>query len=240
MSPFSPVVTDFWHASFQSDPVLHSDDTFHLAVNPDLEGDRRLMMLQTVDGMTRVTLTPELADRAGITVAQGISESDFRIGLDNAGIELHGADNLFYFTDDARAALIAQFPAGDVRQLTAQDETIFRAFESVAPEQDLDEAQVELGHWAVFGSFDNGRLVAAASMYRWDDGAPIMDLGVLTLPTFRGKGHARRLVRAICRYAYNHGYDPQYRCQLDNEASAALAPAAGLTLFGTWDVISPG
>ncbi|WP_201723527.1 MULTISPECIES: hypothetical protein [unclassified Ensifer] len=33
---------------------------------------------------------------------------------------------------------------------------------------------------------------------------------------------------------------PQYRCQLDNHASAALAKAAGLTLFGEWQPVSPG
>jgi len=35
------------------------------------------------------------------------------------------------------------------------------------------------------------------------------------------------------------GYEPQYRCQLDNEPSIALARAAGFTPFGTWDVIRP-
>ncbi|WP_321170720.1 GNAT family N-acetyltransferase [Embleya scabrispora] len=65
------------------------------------------------------------------------------------------------------------------------------------------------------------------------------DLGVLTLPPYRGKGHARRLVRAISRHALARGYQPQYRCQLDNHASVAAAGAAGLTRFGTWDVVSP-
>ena len=102
----------------------------------------------------------------------------------------------------------------------------------------LDDAYVELDHWAVFGSFDDGRLVCAASMYPWED-APIADTGVLTLPSYRGKGHARKVVRAISRYACEQGYEPQYRCQTDNLASVALAKTAGLTLFGTWEVISP-
>ena len=46
-------------------------------------------------------------------------------------------------------------------------------------------------------------------------------------------------MRAISRYACEQGYEPQYRCQTDNLASVALAKTAGLTLFGTWEVISP-
>jgi hypothetical protein len=61
---------------------------------------------------------------------------------------------------------------------------------------------------------------------------------VLTLPPFRGNGHARRVIPAISGHALAQGYEPQYRCQLDDVASAALAKAAGLTVDGEWDVIS--
>ncbi|MUM19646.1 GNAT family N-acetyltransferase [Mycobacterium sp. CBMA271] len=239
MSHFSPAVTDYWRGRFGRGTVAHSDDNFQLAVHSGLDGDEdeQLMVLVTVGGKTSVILSPDLADRVRIIDGQVISESDFRSGLDGADMALHGADNLFYFTDDARDALIAEPPIGDIRRLTAADDAIFTAFESVASEQDLDNSQVELDHWAVFGSFDNGRLVAAASIYQWYE-APIMDLGVVTLPRFRGQGHAKRLVRTAFRYACAQGYEPQYRCQVSNEASSALAPAAGLTLFGTLDVIA--
>ncbi len=237
MPDFSPIVTDFWRTYFRRGTVLHDGADFQLAAYPDLDDDGQLMVLRTVDGKASVSLVPELAERAGFDGAQSISEEDFWAGLDTAGISMHGADNLFYFTDDAREALVATAPIGDIRQLTADDEALFKAFESAASEQDLDDAQVELDHWAVFGSFDNGRLVAVSSIYQWEDAA-IMDLGVLTLPIFRGKGHARRLVRAVFRYACAQGYEPQYRCQVTNTASSALAPAAGLTLFGTFDVIA--
>ncbi|WP_229867066.1 GNAT family N-acetyltransferase [Streptomyces gelaticus] len=111
-------------------------------------------------------------------------------------------------------------------------------FEEAASEQDLDEAFVELDHWAAHGALEDGRLVCVASMYPWND-APLADLGVLTLPPYRGKGHARRLVRAISRHALARKHEPQYRCQLDNHASVAAAESAGLTRFGPWDVVSP-
>ncbi|WP_232699141.1 GNAT family N-acetyltransferase [Brevibacillus daliensis] len=127
---------------------------------------------------------------------------------------------------------------GDLRRLTEQDDAVFSEFQSSASEQDLDDAYVELDHWAVFGSFEQNRLVSAASMYPWEN-AQIADLGVLTLTSFRGKGHARKVMRSISKYACDLGYEPQYRCQLDNQSSTSLAKAAGLTLFGKWEVISP-
>jgi RimJ/RimL family protein N-acetyltransferase len=133
--------------------------------------------------------------------------------------------------------LLQESQSKQSRQLGTDDEAAFVEFQSNASQQDLDDAYVELDHWAVFGAFDKGCLVCAASMYPWDD-QKIADVGVLTLSPFRGQGHARRVVRAISRHAYRLGYEPQYRCQLDNVASVALAKAAGLTLYGKWDVMS--
>jgi predicted GNAT family acetyltransferase len=76
-------------------------------------------------------------------------------------------------------------------------------------------------------------------MYPWRD-THFADLGVITLPGYRGRGLARRTVRAISARALAEGYEPQYRCQLDNTPSAALARAAGFVQFGTWDTIASG
>ncbi|WP_374020919.1 GNAT family N-acetyltransferase [Paenibacillus thiaminolyticus] len=174
----------------------------------------------------------------GLYQRDELSEPIFRRKLNEAGVTLHGADYLFYFSEAEKKVLLQEHLGGELRRLTEQDDAVFSEFQSSASEQDLDDAYVELDHWAVFGSFEQNRLVSAASMYPWDN-AQIADLGVLTLTPFRGKGHARRVVRSISKYACEQGYEPQYRCQLDNLASASLAKAAGLTLFGKWDLISP-
>jgi predicted GNAT family acetyltransferase len=101
----------------------------------------------------------------------------------------------------------------------------------------MDDAFVELGHWLVMGTFADGRLVCAASMYPWR-GTHLADVGVITLPGYRGRGLGRRTVRALSARALAEGYEPQYRCQLDNMPSAALARAAGFAQFGTWNVIA--
>jgi len=79
--------------------------------------------------------------------------------------------------------------------------------------------------------------MSAIRAYPWGN-ARIADIGVLTLPAHRGRGHGRAVVRALSKHAAQSGYEPQYRCQLDNHASLAVAKAAGLTHFGTWQVVS--
>jgi GNAT superfamily N-acetyltransferase len=234
----SQAITEFWRAAFLGGDVLLEHDGFVIVSNPDLSDDRRVMMLEGVDGTFTAVLTPPLADSLGLAPSQDLTERTFRQNLADAGITMHGADYLFYFPDAHKDALLEEDPAPEVRQLTEQDRTEFAEFQAAASEEDRDSAYVELDHWAAFGAFEHGRLVCAASAYPWD-GARIADLGVLTLPPFRGRGHGRRVVRSISRYACLQGYEPQYRCQLDNQASVSLAGTAGLTVFGKWEVVSP-
>lgn len=157
--------------------------------------------------------------------------------MTDAGVALHPADNVFYFSPAALETLLDEAPQPGVRQLSAADAALFAQFQSSASEQDLDSAYVELDHWAVFGAFAQGRLVAAASAYPWGN-VRIADIGVLTLPAYRRRGHARAVVRTLSKHVAREGYEPQYRCQLDNHASFGVAKAAGLTHFGTWEVVS--
>ncbi|MBE5107598.1 GNAT family N-acetyltransferase [Bacillus thuringiensis] len=238
MSLFSQTITDFWREQFLNGDILYRDEVFIVTINPDLSEDSRVMVLETPDGRVMAILTPTMAEKIGLYQQKDLSEQTFRQKMNEAGVTLHGADYLFYFSEADKNVLLQESMEGGLLQLTEQDDTAFSEFQSSASEQDLDDAYVELDHWAVFGSLEQDRLVSAASMYPWED-AQIADLGVLTLTPFRGKGHARKVVRSICKYACNQGYEPQYRCQLDNHASVSLAKAAGLTLFGKWDVISP-
>lgn len=239
MPLFSQTITDFWESQFLNGDIIYNDKTFTVTINHDLSEDSRVMVLETADGRVMAVLTPEMAEKLDLFRGQELSELNFHQKLNEGGVTLHGADYLFYFSEAEKNALLQENQEGTLRQLTEQDDAIFSAFESSASEQDLDDAYVELDHWAVFGSFEQNRLVCAASMYPWGEDVQIADLGVLTLSAYRGKGHARKVVRSICKYAYEQGYEPQYRCQLDNEASIFLAKAAGLTMFGKWDVISP-
>lgn len=222
---------------FSNGEPLHSDQPFWLTVNPALSQNRRVMVLQTADGRVMAAVTPELERKLNLMRRPVRSPDAFRQRLNEVGVTLYDADCVFYFSEADKRSLQNDQP-GRARRLTDRDQAAFAEFQSAAAEEDLEKAYVELDHWAVFGAFEQNRLVSAASAYPWG-GIQIADLGVLTLGPFRGRGYARELVRSISQHAIGQGYEPQYRCQIDNEASLAVARAAGLTLFGSWEVVSP-
>ncbi|WP_197984766.1 GNAT family N-acetyltransferase [Sphingomonas sp. CFBP 13714] len=231
MTAFPKPVLDYWHQTLSADRAsVHGNLSY--AVSDRLNPKRPAMMLEQADGSLRLVVTPEIAQRAGIAELDGLAMDDLKSRLGQAGVTLHDPDYLFYLSADVH---VAADPAKAPRKLTDADRTAFEIFYNAASEQDREDAWVELDHWAVFGCFDGGRLVCAASMNLWDD-SPIADLGVLTLSDARGKRFARATVQSINRFSRQQGYEPQYRCQIDNHASVALARSCGLTLFGRWTV----
>ncbi|MBL8300715.1 MAG: GNAT family N-acetyltransferase [Rhodanobacteraceae bacterium] len=234
---FSNTVCSYWEHAFASGKRVYRDEAFSLTVDADLDPQRQAMLLCRADGQSFATVTPALAARLELGVAGIFSVQGFRQRLASAGVALHGADYLFYYSDAGRETLHAGAD-GAARRLTDHDAAAFEDFCVSASAQDLDDAYVGLDHWAAFGCFEHDHLVCVASAYPWGD-APLADLGVLTLASHRGKGLARQVVRAISRHAFAQGHEAQYRCQLDNAASVALAAAAGLNPFGTWQVVSP-
>lgn len=233
---FSTVVSDFWHTEFSGDKILYADDALQITSNAALAKDDHSTILELCTGKTLVTLHPELAEWLDISGGGGWTAGRLRQRLRDAGYTLHGADNLFYFPAESKARIVQEAIPDGIRQLTQDDHAVFAEFCANASEEDLDAAYVELDHWLVFGVFEQGKLISAGSMYAWMDSS-IADFGMLTLPEQRGKGHGRRLVRAISQGAYQRGFEPQYRCQLDNHASIAAARAAGLSRYGAWDLI---
>jgi len=236
MTDFSPTVTRFWFGPWEGAGILHERDELLVVVDPGLTEDRRLSLLAPLGGRAVARLTPEVADR--IDLRGTSSAADFRRAVSDAGITLNDADQIFYFTDDAAKAVRVEARSPRVRPLTDDDAEVFAVFQSSASEDDLDAAWVELDHWLVVGSFEGDRLVSAASAYPWA-GSRVADVGILTLPDFRGTGRARAVVRAICAEVFERGHEPQYRSQRENLGSTATALSAGLRLFGTWEVVSP-
>ena len=235
---FSRTVTDYWLPDAVADAATAAGE-YRVFIDGSLPGGFSLMILETSSYGRVVTLTPAQARSLGLIGASTVGDPALRSALAAAGAALHGADYLFYLPVEDQAAVRAEPVPAQTRQLTVADAEAFAQFAAVAPAQDMDEAFVELDHWLVMGTFADRRLVTAASMYPWR-GTHFADLGVITLPGYRGRGLATRTVRAISARALAGGYEPQYRCQLGNTPSASLARAAGFVQFGTWDVIASG
>ncbi|WP_295844918.1 GNAT family N-acetyltransferase [uncultured Microbacterium sp.] len=230
---FSSLVTGHW---LPAQAKALSDDEGVVVVDPALPANRSVSVLRIGDGATVLSVTPDRAAQIGVADGERLSPGEAIDRISDAGIELNDPDHLFYLPVEEHANVTASEPGADTRHLTADDAEAFAALAAAAPEDDLDEAFVEIDHWLVFGTFVDGRLAAAASMYPWS-GTRLADLGVITLPEFRGRGLARSTVLAMAADALERGYEPQYRCQLDNAPSVALALASGFRRFGEWVVI---
>lgn len=230
---FSDTVNNYWRDTFRGEGVVFEDKHFSIATTPALEIEADGAILEMAD-KTLVVLREALARQ--LLSDTPSSAPEFHRRLDRAGIKCHGADHLFYFPEAELKNIAEMDVSPDIRLLTEEDAALFNAFCDKATEDDLDAASVELDHWLVAGAFEDGELVSAASMYPWDD-TKLADTGVLTLPHARGKGYASRLFRGISHFAIERGFEPQYRCQLDNLPSVALAKTCGLVEFGKWDVI---
>ncbi|GAA1004241.1 GNAT family N-acetyltransferase [Nocardiopsis tropica] len=232
MTEFAPVVGAQWSDPFERGEKVTDTGTFRLAIDDDLDHESRAQIL------VRGDRTYALVDRAtaGLPgIADAVDERSLRAALDSGGVVMNGPDHLFFLPGARKADLLAGRDAPSVRQLTTADAEAFEAFEAASSDQDLDDAYVELDHWVVFGAFDSGRLVAAGSAYPFEGDTQLADLGVLTLADRRGRGYACAVVHAMARHVIALGYEPQYRCQLDNAGSIALAAKAGFAEFGTWD-----
>lgn len=210
---FDSTITEYWAEQFPVAP--QSPAAVGCAVKPDFDDDYRVMIMERPDREIRAIVTPEIASQLALKSDENCTLAQFRQRLTDIGIQLHGADFLFYFPQTAHAGLqtAPQHPA--VRRLTQGDAERFGAFEMAADEADLDGVSVGLDDWIALAAFESGCLVAAASMYPWD-AAPLADVRVLTLPAFRRKGLAAALIRACAAQALSRGLQRQYRCQTDN------------------------
>lgn len=228
-----PRVLAYWQHQFGSGRQVFDDGAVSLTIDAALATARAAMILTRDDGTVAVALQPSLAERASLRDAGTVTLPALRARLAASGIILNDPDLLFYRATDRP---VQAAPMDAVRRLTKADHAAFDRFYRSASPQDRDDAWVEFDHAAVFGSFDGDRLVCAASMVPWQE-SPLADLGVLTLPDARGRGHARAVVAAIADHAVAAGYEPQYRCQTDNRASVALARSSGFEPLGQWEVI---
>jgi len=240
LEPYSsfPVFSDKVNKYWLTDRDRPHPGQYRIVVDRELPPSRSVMLLDPIGSGGFLSMLPEMARRTGLNPGSEADKQTIFEAMQLAGIELNGADHLFYFSNEQQKLLHNEsFPAA-VRQLTSEDADAFEDFVSEAPEDDMDEAFVELDHWLAFGCFVEDRLVSAASMYTWS-GTSFADLGVITLPQFRGQGFGKQTVRAIGAQALRLGCEPQYRCQPDNVSSIRLAQASGFSPFATWDVIKP-
>lgn len=235
-----PVMTstfvETWRGPFTSGDYLINDDSLTLVVNTSLREGRSAAILVESSGTARVAVRPEVARSCGWDAANVPSSLDqVREGLAANGVILNDPDCIFGFAGLDLSSRAGEADGIIIRELNENDAAAFSQFVSHSSEDDVDEAFVELDHWLVMGLFAGDQLASASSAYPWGE-TKAADIGILTAEDQRGKGYGSLLVNAISHAIRQRGYEPQYRCQLENVASAGTARASGFELFGMWEI----
>lgn len=106
------------------------------------------------------------------------------------------------------------------------DSTIFRAMKgSVVPEYFWDSEADFLNNGIGFSVFYNGELASTAYSSCIIDKE--LELGIETIPQFRGKGLAEQSCSALIEYCIEHDFEPVWACRLENTGSYKLAQKLG-------------
>ncbi len=96
---------------------------------------------------------------------------------------------------------------------------------SVIPSVFWDSEEDFLREGTAFCLLKNGRLASTAfSSFRFDD---LLELGIETLPEFRGQGLAELVCAALIDYCLEHDLNPIWACRLENTGSFKLAQKLG-------------
>jgi len=111
-------------------------------------------------------------------------------------------------------------------KIVRTDEVIYKAMKgSVVPSSFWDNEKNFVNNGVGFSLFYKGKLATTAySAYVHDDK---LELGIETIPEFRGKGFAQLACSALIDYSIEHKYEPVWSCRLENTGSYRLAEKLG-------------
>jgi GNAT superfamily N-acetyltransferase len=96
---------------------------------------------------------------------------------------------------------------------------------SVIPSYFWDTADDFINNGVGFSLFCNNKLATTAySAFIHDDK---LELGIETMPEYRGKGYAQITCSALIDYCIENNYEPVWACRLENTGSRRLAEKLG-------------
>lgn len=155
---------------------------------------------------------------------ESLSGEDLQTAWGFETIAAHEMSLVYYMSPaDLRPVTLNQ--DFSLRRLKETDSDSLRVLFNACPPEDIDEAYISLEHRIAVGCFaTDGTLVSAGSGY---ERSHFVDLGVLTHPTYRGKGLGRAVVTAMCQRLFAKHEIPQYRTNIDNTGSRNLAESVG-------------
>jgi predicted GNAT family acetyltransferase len=94
----------------------------------------------------------------------------------------------------------------------------------------------------IFGLFDGEQMAAYTSHCYWENGqgeAVIADIGVITLPHYRGQGLGKSVVSEMCKWLIGNQVLPMYRVSQENPPSFSIQRALGFQETFLIEVLQP-
>jgi RimJ/RimL family protein N-acetyltransferase len=236
MTEFRSNAHAFWQNACGLSGHTAQEPEFSIHIADKIPFGYPIMKLHRDDDKIFIIMTPELAKE--LTISKNSSLQELDQALHDAHMKWYDEDGLYYLSEDNQSRLLQRGDHKGVRELTEVDSKLFSDFEKRNSKQDIDDVEVDLENEAIFGFIHENSLECAGDYYLWSN-SNIADIGVLTVPSWRGRGLASKVVESLCRHALAQGRIPQYRCQLDNTASIGVANRLGFQRYGLWTVGVP-
>jgi len=111
------------------------------------------------------------------------------------------------------------------RLLTGTDRPALDCLASACQRTEWEHSGIEWGAAPLFGCFVEGELAASGILSLWRP--DLAHVGILTHPSYRGRGCGKAVVSAMAAYGLAHGRTLQYRTLLANEPSVCIARSLG-------------
>lgn len=127
------------------------------------------------------------------------------------------------------------FNKPEVRQLSLAESDDLTRMHRGCTLAEQQAGEVNIDHPAIFGTYANGQLIAAASFI--DQGQTISDVGVLVHRDFRGQGYGKAVVSALCQWGLDNNRIVQYWRLCTNTASVHIADALGFKEYGIYQTL---
>jgi len=111
------------------------------------------------------------------------------------------------------------------RPLSNTDRAALDALAAACPPGEWEASSIDPERPPVFGRLVGGALVAAGTLAPWRE--RFWNVGIVTHPEHRGRGHGRAVVSAMTRHGLDQGWLLHYQTLLANVPSVAVARSLG-------------
>jgi len=133
------------------------------------------------------------------------------------------------FQGSLEASQFRSIPSSRVRALTDADSGALSEFRDLCGAEDWSDSALEKAQLLRYGSFDSHRLASVAGFRLKSPAAG--DPCVVTLPDYRGRGHAKQAVSGVIAAAIDRGHILLYQTLEANVAAVRLALGLGYVRY---------